>query len=309
MTDVLEKLAPFDVLPSGLLVPGDRSISYPGNDAWLELQAQVQDPGADPAWAMVETVPDTGAIPNKTVTAAYSNLPTISTATSKFGGSSLLSSGASYALTTPDHADWTFGAGDFTIEGWYYCTLIRTALVTQLTAANTDRGWEFTADIMASANPGFTFLYSTGDGTAWEKQADWAYPVSNLLNTWTHQAVVRFGTALKCFVNGTQVGSDFNCGTDVLRNSGAPLTIGGDARSAGANDFRGYTDEVRISKGIARYTSNFTPPAAAFTRDQYTVLLMHFDGPNGGTAYIDSSGQAGAPFDPGSDPAWMEVER
>jgi len=311
---VLERIPPlhepvgFRAAPSGLLVPSDRAITYPGNDAWLELESRVQDPGADPAWAMVETVPDSGGIPNKTLTAQGVNPPSTQNATSVFGGSSLLFPSASgTAIQAPDSPDWFFGTGDFTIEGWWYTTLTRKCFLSQRTPAG-DVAWEFTADAMASANPGFTFYYCyTEPGTSFDVQWDNAYTL--VTNTWQHYAVVRIGTVLKLFIQGVQLGADHNIASHPIRDSAGPLTVCGDNRSSGGNDFRGYADEIRISKGIARYTSNFTVPTSPFTRDQYTVLLLHCDGPNGGTAYTDSSGVAGAPFDPGSDPAWMEVER
>jgi hypothetical protein len=297
----------FKTLPSGLAVPEQLVISYPGNDAWLELEARVADPGVDPAWAMVETVPDSGGIPNKPISTTVV-VPQISTATSVFGGSSILVGGSGTALTTPDHDDWTFGAGDFTVEGWFRWAVSRKCMFAHLGTDNVDHGWEWTMDVMASATPGFSFLASTaGSPASFDIQIDRAFTVT--LNQWYHMAVVRLGTVIRQFVDGVQIGADYNIGTTVFRNSIAPLRILGDARST-ANDFNGYADELRISKGIARYTgSSFTVPTAPFTRDQYTVLLMHYDGPNGGTAFLDSSGQAGAPFDPGTDPAWMEVER
>jgi hypothetical protein len=300
--------------PSGLLVPTQDAIVYPGNDAWLELEARVADPGADPAWAMVETVPDAVGIPAKTVTAQGANPPSTQNATSVFGGSSLLFPNANgTALQTPDHADWNLGAGDFTIEGRYYMTVVRKALFAQMTTAAIDCAWELTMDAMAVATPGLTFYYSYvgGPGGAtggFDVQID--RPFTATLNQWYHIAVVRTGGVLKMFVDGSQIGADdTSLGSRALRDSAAPLTIGGDNRSSGGNDFRGYADEIRISKGAARWTANFTPPAAAYTRDANTALLMHCDGPNGGTAYTDSSGVPGAPFDPGTDPAWLEVER
>ena len=308
MTEVLEKLSPLEVL-----VPDQRTIIYPGNDAWLELEAGATDPGANPAWVQIEKVPPTASIPNKTVTAQGANPPTTSTATSVFGGASLLCPNlAGVALQTPDHADWNFGAGDFTIEGRYYMSVVRKALYAQMTTGGGDRAWELTMDAMPSATPGLTFYYSyvggAGGATGFDVQIDRAFTAN--LNQWYHIAVVRTGGVIRMFVDGQQLGADdTSVAGRTIRDSAAPLTINGDARSAGGNDFRGYVDELRISKGIARWTGNFTIPAAAYTRDDNTVLLMHFDGPDGGTAYTDSSGVTAPPFDPGADPAWIQVEQ
>ena len=260
---------------------------------------------ASPAWTQIETVPDTGGIPNKVVTSTVTP-PALSTGQSVFGGSSLLVGGNGSALTTPDHDDWTFGAGDFTIEGRFWWAVARKCMFAHLDTGNIDHGWEWTMDVMASATPGFTFYASTAasPGT-FDIQIDRAFTVT--LNQWYHMAVVRAGTVIKTFVDGVQVGADYAIGTTAFRNGTAPLRILGDARTTG-NDFNGYADELRISK-VARWTSDFTVPTAPYTRDQYTVLLMHFDGSNGQQVYTDSSGVPPTPFDPGSDPAWMEVER
>jgi Concanavalin A-like lectin/glucanases superfamily len=305
VTEVLKKLTPFEVAPSGLLVPEQYTIIYPGNDAWLEVEAAVTDPGANPAWVQIEKVPDAVGIPNKVISPTVT-APQTSTATSVFGGSSILMSGTGYALTTPDSDDWALGAGDFTIEGWYRPGVVRKAIWAQIATNGTDYGWEITMDTGSAGSPVLSFLYATGSGAAFDVQVD--RPFAANVGQWYHLAIARSGANLLFFIDGVLQGAAFNIGAAVIRNSAAPLRIGGDAKTTG-NDFNGYVDELRISKGIARYTSGFTVPAAPFTRDQYTVLLMHCDGPNGGTAFLDSSGVPGAPFDPGSDPAWLEIER
>jgi hypothetical protein len=308
VTEVLEKLEPFEVRPSGLLVPGERSITYPGNDAWLEVDPKAAAPSGDPAWLQIETTPDSNTIPNKVITAQGANPPTTQSATSVFGGSSLLFPNlAGTALQAPGSDDWWFSNGDWTLEFRGYITLARKALYTVRDAAGLDLGWELTMDAGSSSNQQLTFYYSTVTANNFDVQVDW--PFTATLNQWYHFACVRSGTTIRGYVNGTQVGTDHTVGTTTLRKSSAILTIGGDNRSAGGNDFRGYADELRISKGIARWTGPFTVPGVPYTRDAYTVLLMHADGPDGGTAYTDSSGVPGTPFDPGTDPAWLEIER
>ena len=80
------------------------------------------------------------------------------------------------------------------------------------------------------------------------------------LNAWHHIALTRDGTNMKMFVDGTQHGSTNTSsnGNDVA----GWLQVGG--HSASRNSFNGFMDELRITTGVARYTSNFTSPTKAF---------------------------------------------
>ena len=79
------------------------------------------------------------------------------------------------------------------------------------------------------------------------------------LNTWNHVAVTREGSVFRLFVNGTQVDT-FTSSTVEIGFLNDPLTVGS-YNSTGY--FNGYLSDVRITKGLARYTASFTPPTAA----------------------------------------------
>jgi hypothetical protein len=126
------------------------------------------------------------------------------------------------------------------------------------------------------ANNTIYFDYYDSDSNFYS--VPWSWTPS--LNTWYHFAVVRNGANLKCFINGSQIGSTYNISTKILRNSTAFFTVGAstayDNESSWENYFNGYIDEARISKGIARWTSNFTPPTTAYgsdTLNDYTIDL------------------------------------
>jgi hypothetical protein len=78
------------------------------------------------------------------------------------------------------------------------------------------------------------------------------------LNTWTHIAFVRSGTTLTCFLNGVSVGTTTTASS--IGSASAGSYIGS---SQSGNYWFGYIDDLRVTKGYARYTSNFTPPTAA----------------------------------------------
>ena len=169
--------------------------------------------------------------------------------------------------------DASYGtATDFTIEGWIYPT-----------AAGTYRTlFDFrSAAIEKSIYLGINtsnqvYLYVNGVITITT-----AATVS--LSAWTHVALVRRNTSTKIYINGTQSGSSWADITDY--GTTKPLRIGTDY--SGAYGFTGYIDDVRISKGTARYTTTFTAPTAALTGDLGTVLLLHFNGNNNSTTFLD----------------------
>ena len=118
---------------------------------------------------------------------------------------------------------------------------------------------------------------------------------------WYHLAFVRTGASAKIFIDGVSQTLTENTafGTNDVGNLATPLIIG--AYSDNSLYLNGYIDELRISKGIARWTSNFTPSTEPYTTDSYTKLLLHFDGTNGSTTFIDDGG-AGNSYD-GTDTA------
>ena len=80
------------------------------------------------------------------------------------------------------------------------------------------------------------------------------------LNTWNHIAVVRDGSSFYMYTNGVR-GTVFTSGVAVTSTANSDVTIG--ARYNGtSNYYTGYVSNVRIVKGTALYTTNFTPPTA-----------------------------------------------
>jgi hypothetical protein len=85
--------------------------------------------------------------------------------------------------------------------------------------------------------------------------------VPNYSSTWTHVAVVRYNGTTTLYVNGVSGGT-----TTSLGNMTDPDWIIGGGRYGGSSpvSFNGYIDDLRITKGVARYTTSFTAPTAAF---------------------------------------------
>jgi hypothetical protein len=84
------------------------------------------------------------------------------------------------------------------------------------------------------------------------------------VETWYHVAVTRSGTNTKMFLNGVQEGPTYTDSTNYsVGNSARPFF--GALGTDGSLQWYGYFDEIRISKGIARWTANFTPPTAPYS--------------------------------------------
>lgn len=200
-----------------------------------------------------------------TAGSAYSD-----TANSKFGVASLnATAGGSYAQF-PFSSDWQFGSGQFTVEVWAYFTSHNAsqyeAIIDQWSGSGNYAWW------LGMSNSGqLAFLYTTDGSTTQTLGA--AYTPT--LNTWIHIAVDRDASnVVRVYANGVVVASATISATIAPANTGTlTLGLGGD----GASKFYGYIDEVRISKGVARYAGAFTPPSSAFTTDANTNLLVHFD--------------------------------
>ena len=171
---------------------------------------------------------------------------TVSTAQSKFGGASLVVDGTSQTCvtcaTTSVHA---FGTADFTIEGWVY-----------LNSIGSDKkifDFSYVDGIMLQ-------LYPT-TSSLWIKNTNYDFATTHLpTGQWVHFAVTRASNAINLWIDGTSRASGTNSTNIAASNE---LAIGAESGAREGN-INGYVDEFRITKNVARYTSAFTPPTAAF---------------------------------------------
>jgi hypothetical protein len=181
----------------------------------------------------------------------------ISTSVKKYGtGSLAFDGGGDYIVPTSPSSNVVLGlgSGDFTIEFWVYF--------------NSGLG----SDIVLfdgrplSTNGAYPTLYvnSSSQISYVVSSADRITSASAFsTSTWYHIAVSRSGTSTKMFVNGTQVGSTYTDSTNYLSASRRPV-IGINGFNETAAPLNGYIDDLRITKGVARYTANFSVPTAAF---------------------------------------------
>lgn len=186
----------------------------------------------------------------------------IDTAQNVFGGASLLLDGSGDYISTPDHDDWQLDGGSNSNE-WTIDFRVR---------FNVDPDTGISAFFQQYVNTSnFWILCFNNNQLFWQIRSGGTNIVSlpfawnPAAATWYHVALVKQGTTgYKCFVDGTQIGST-QTDTDVIPNFNGVLRVGCFTSTAGDNYYlNGWLDEIRISKGIARWTGNFTPPTAPY---------------------------------------------
>jgi len=183
-----------------------------------------------------------------------SNLETVgnvqaNTSVFKYGTGALKFNGTTDYLTIPNNSNFSFGTGDFTIEMWVYASSF-SGYRTLIDARGSDSTVSY--GLFLETTSGQLYWY---DGSATQMSSS-----GPPLNTWTHIAAVRTSGVLKMFIAGVQVYSAANTNA---QNPTGPLLIGKNIGSTAY--FNGYIDELRITKGAARYTTAFTPSTNAFS--------------------------------------------
>lgn len=178
-----------------------------------------------------------------------------STAAVKFGSASMAGSYISAAAS----ADFNLGSSDWTVDFWFntngsgggtqriFCGQINSAgavgsasFFIEMTTGNILRGLVST---------GSTFIIVTG-------------ATSITAAGWHHAALVRTGNVLNLFIDGGLDSANVSF-TGAVNSSANNFSIGRNGEAA-ASGWVGFIDEFRLSVGIARWTSNFTPPNAPY---------------------------------------------
>jgi hypothetical protein len=175
----------------------------------------------------------------------------ISTVQSKWGGSSMYFNGSSGFLKFPPSQNFNFGGGDFTVEFWVYRVGAGSSGSDRI--FQTADGDVFTAMSVFDSGGTVNFYYSTS-GSSWGTAV-----IGTISNAWSHIAITRSGANLRTFLNGVNTSTN-SLGTSALFFSATQTPIIGG--QTGNRFFNGYIDDFRITKGVARYVANFTPPTS-----------------------------------------------
>ena len=180
------------------------------------------------------------------------------------GKSAMFFDGTNDYLSIANSSDFNFGTpsgntNDFTIEFW-----------ARIDAYNVHNTWgrRIFSNRDSSFTEGFTFSL---DATNEWIQADFKAGTNvqipgttSLSSGWHHVALVRVGTVYTLYIDGVQ--DNQVTSSSALVDSNEALLIG--AHSSGNGHFSGYLDEIRIVKGTAVYTGDFTVPTSRLSATQ-----------------------------------------
>lgn len=219
--------------------------SSDGNDQFTKLLLHCDGANASTSF------PDSNAGSTPHTVTAHGNAQ-VSTAQKEFGtGSAAFDGTAGTNLTLGGGADFAFGTGDFTIDFWF-----------RLNAVGALQFMFDGRDDLASHPIPSIYVDTTNKLEYLVNGANQIAGTTTLAaGAWHHLAVARAGTSTKLFLDGTQEGSTYTDSNTYTVGAGVPF-VG--ASGLGAAPFTGWIDELRISKGIARWTANFTPPTAFY---------------------------------------------
>lgn len=193
----------------------------------------------------------------KTVT---NNGVTFDSTNFKFGGfSGLWTEGGSQYLSVGASADWVIGSGDYTIDFWYKMPVSPTANGAPFNYSTgvpgTFNGW----GVYIQGGTSLNFFMGIGGAILINISSG---AIND--NTFHHVAFVKSGSTYLAFKDGTQNATSSNATTP--GDPGLALEMGRGQAGGSTIYITANMDEIRISKGIARWTSNFTPPTAPYSK-------------------------------------------
>lgn len=220
-----------------------------------------------------DTLTDSSAVPS---TLTIEGNTQVNTSIKKYGTGSIYFDGSGDRIVVPSASKLNLD-GDFTVEMWVYITNVSTS-------------YQILFDTSASGSAGasMTELWVQSPGNiGYYARGSMIFTGTTTLasNTWYHVALTKQGSTQRLFVNGVV---DATATSTTQPNDSYNWYIGDRISGAGSGQYplQGYIDDFRVTKGVARYTGNFTPPAAALPLD--TLITG-----KGGMVWLKSRSAAG----------------
>ena len=188
-----------------------------------------------------------GSGSNKTIT-AYGNAGVAVTAS--YYGSAMQFDGTGDYFSVPNSSDLRFTSEDFTIEAWFNTNSLSDDqfIFSQWNVTNDRRSYVLWLDAGSLNFNGSTDGSDSDNGNINNS-------ISVGANQWNHAAISREGTTNRLFLNGTCVGVNTNT-QDFYNNTDDAPRIGGEI-NASPREFDGYIQDLRVYKGVAKYTGGF----------------------------------------------------
>ena len=186
---------------------------------------------------------------NKNLTVSYSSGDQLSNTQKKFGATSLY---VADNVTISSSDGFNMGTGDFTIEGWYYLTQFNNHFLYDQWASTSSGSGNIQIYVKSNEGGAIRVYY---DGSS-----RFTTTGGCSLNTWTHLAVVRSSNTITVYFNGTADGTTQSYSGQIGKTGDLYI---GDQHAGGGGAPQMYVDDLRVTKGLARYTSNFTAPTTA----------------------------------------------
>lgn len=179
----------------------------------------------------------------------------------RFGSSSLYFDGTNDRVSFADSADWSMGTGDATWEAWVRPEGSFSASQRFFLGQAASTGAFYSALMRRNASD----LYHSGVSNGSVNYEGVTTALAS--DTWVHLALTRSGANLYSSINGvTTLISSSLSGVSIM-DPAAAMCLGGYADADHATNWKGWIDQVRITKGVARYTGNFTAPVEIYPRN------------------------------------------
>jgi len=184
----------------------------------------------------------------------------VSTSVVKYGSGSMYFDGTGDNLIAPDSENFRLGTGNFTIEFWINASASGTynQVIGTLTSGTEEGTWR----VGNRYNSTNSVYFARGTGSGFNEVV---YTVNVNDGLWHHVACVRINGVIFMYVDGVaQTASSGSASIAGTCSSANRLWVGYNGRDNAY--LTGYLDDVRVTKGVARYLSNFTPPQVALPR-------------------------------------------
>lgn len=241
--------------PSAKLAIEDGNLVLFGQGAGIESKTvmMLHMDGSDGSTDFIDSSPSAHSI-------ATSGDAQLDTSDKYFGSASGLFDGTGDIISMSDSTDFTFGSDDFTLDFWLKraggfgveATIAGQSNTTVVSNSDASVWFRLTT---ANRVRGEAFV----GGTYYYVQSTTAFGNGH---AWAHIAFVRDGSTLRLFVNGTEEDTT-SIGTGVVNDVNDIFAVGRAGNYTGAA-YNGRVDEFRVTKGLARWTFNFTPPTSAY---------------------------------------------